>query len=102
MIPSIAWRCSGVNSAAATVPDGIDASIAPMNRPTAHKPGRRKRVNSITMTTPISRREGRRSIVEALRLAVNILGACIGRRAPGQQLLRPSGLLHRILFLAGG
>src|SRR5437899_1464265 len=99
----MAWRCSGVNSAAAAGP-GTSARIALSQKPRAHK--RRVR-NNITMTTPISKAPmvasyERRSIVEALRLAVDILGACVRCGVPGQQLLCPGGLLHRILFLAVG
>ena len=54
----------------------------------------------ITIKSPISER--RQSIVEVLRLAVNILGAGKRRRGAHQQLLGPGGLLHGVVLLAVG
>src|SRR5438128_5616130 len=92
MIASIAWRCSRVNSAAAT---GVASSSI---RTTALS--QRRGQTSITIKSPISER--RQSIVEVLRLAVNILGAGKRRRGAHQQLLGPGGLLHGVFFLAVG
>src|SRR5205823_8728266 len=42
------------------------------------------------------------SVVELLGLAVNVVGAEIGRRVLRQHLLGAIGLLHRVFFLAIG
>src|SRR5207245_8921278 len=101
-IASLAWRCSAGNSAAPTEPHGSSASSAPSHRPSADKREKRKPAKiSITVTLRSARR-GRQSIVEVLRLAVNILGAGIGAGVAGEQLLGSGGLLHCVFFLAVG
>ena len=60
----------------------------------------RRKPDDIT-ETPVQRRPAG-SIVEILRLAVNILGAGIGRRILRQQLLGAIGLLRGVLFFAVG
>src|SRR5436305_722793 len=105
MITSIALRCSAVKSAAPTVPGSNSARNAPNPSAAARSQARarsdavdRRKLNDIT-ETPVQRGPAG-SIVEILRLAVNILGAGIGRRILRQQLLRAIGLLRGVLFLA--
>src|SRR5436309_3167062 len=109
MIVSIALRCSGVKSAARAELNGENARSAPTPSAAAHNhmrardkadPVDRRKPDDIT-ETPVQRRPAG-SIVEILRLAVNILGAGIGRRILRQQLLGAIGLLRGVLFLAVG
>src|SRR6266550_4609039 len=107
MIASIALRCSGVKSAALTVPGSNSARSAP-NPSTAARSQMRARSDAVDrrklndIRKLLCRRRPAGSIIEILRLAVNILGAEIGRRALRQQLLGAIGLLRGVLFLAVG
>src|SRR2546421_1769197 len=98
MIASIDLRCSGVKSAAPTVPGTNSARSAPNPRAAARS---QMRKSDDINETPVQRGPAG-SIVEILRLAVNILGAGIGWRILGQQLLGAIGLLGGVLFLAVG
>src|SRR6185295_10144489 len=98
MIVSIALCCSGVKSAAPTAPGSNSARSAP--NPSAAARSEKLQPDNIT-ETPVQRRPAA-SIVEILRLAVNVLGAEIGWRVLRQQLLGAIGLLRGVLFLAVG
>src|SRR5438045_6517632 len=107
MIASIALRCSGVKSAASAAPGSNSARSAPNPSAAARSQARalsdavdRRKLNDMT-ETPVQRRPAG-SIIEILRLAVNILGAGIGWRVLRQQLLRAIGLLRGVFFHAVG
>src|SRR5947207_7228109 len=95
MIASIAFRCSGVNSAASSGRAGAMARSA-QARATLTMDGR--------MTAPgkIKSKYGSRfpSVVSLFRLPVDILRPIVGSRILRQQRLGPVGLLLRDFLLA--
>src|ERR1700687_1312888 len=104
MIASIAFFCSEVNSAAGAARTGSNMITAPRHS-AAHQRARgsddRHRLNGISGLL-LEKRPRPGSLVEMLRLVVDVLGAEIGRGVLGQRLLGPGGLLHRVLLPAGG
>src|SRR5437868_3163767 len=105
MIASIAFFCSGVNSAADAPCVGSNMISAPSHSAAAHQRARarddRQSSNDILGSC---RESGPRpgSLVEMLRLAADVLGAGIVWGVLGQRLLGATGLLHRVLLLAVG
>src|SRR6266496_3237000 len=104
MIASIAFVCSGVTAAAGAARRGTSATRTPSHNAAAHQRprGSDDRRTSSGILGSIGKVAAAGSLVETFRLAVDVLGAEIGRGVLGQRLLGAIGLLDRVLLLAVG